>query len=235
MLLNILAGADTTATTLTAVLYHLLRNPAAHARLRAELEAAALRRPVAYADAAALPYLDAVVKEALRVHPGVGLLLERVVPAEGLALPAGGGFLPAGTVVGMNAWVVNNDKAVYGPDADAFRPERWLRQDGEAEDAFEERAKRMRDTSLSFGAGRRVCLGKELSLFEIYKAVPTVLGLFDVSVFPSRLIWGALWVADGRRVQFELVDPKKEWELTNSWFVRVKGVNVMVKPRVVPN
>ncbi|KAL1632679.1 hypothetical protein SLS56_003376 [Neofusicoccum ribis] len=213
MLLNILAGADTTATTLTAVLYHLLRNPAAHARLRAELEAAALPRPVAYADAAALPYLDAVVKEALRVHPGVGLLLERVVPAEGLALPAGGGFLPAGTVVGMNAWVVNNDKAVYGPDADAFRPERWLRQDGEAEDAFEERAKRMRDTSLSFGAGRRVCLGKELSLFEIYKAVPTVLGLFD----------------------FELVDPKKEWELTNSWFVRVKGVNVMVKPRVVPN
>lgn len=183
MLLNILAGADTTATTLTAVLYHLLKNPACLAKLKRELDAAALPRPVRYQDAAALPYLDACVKEALRVHPGVGLLLERVVPREGLALPAGGVFLPPGTVVGMNAWVVNNDKGVFGADAESFRPERWVRGEAEPEAAYEERAKRMRDVMLSFGAGRRVCLGRELSLFEIYKVVPMVVGLFDVSFF----------------------------------------------------
>ncbi|KAL0258269.1 hypothetical protein SLS55_007442 [Diplodia seriata] len=217
MLLNILAGADTTATTLAAVMYYLLRNPRACARLRAELDAAGMPSGVwRYEDAVRLPYLDAVVKEALRVHPGVGLLLERVVPEGGLALPpdvGGGGFLPRGTVVGMNAWVVNNDKAVFGPDAESFAPERWLRAEGEAEEAWEERVKRMKDAMLSFGAGRRVCLGKELSLFEIYKVVPTILGRFD----------------------FELVDPRKEWELTNSWFVRVKGVDVKIKPRAVPN
>ncbi|KAF4312025.1 putative benzoate 4-monooxygenase cytochrome p450 protein [Botryosphaeria dothidea] len=213
MLLNILAGADTTATTLTAVLYHLLKNPACLAKLKRELDAAALPRPVRYQDAAALPYLDACVKEALRVHPGVGLLLERVVPREGLALPAGGVFLPPGTVVGMNAWVVNNDKGVFGADAESFRPERWVRGEAEPEAAYEERAKRMRDVMLSFGAGRRVCLGRELSLFEIYKVVPMVVGLFD----------------------FELTDQKKEWELTNSWFVRVKGVDVRIKSRTLPN
>lgn len=189
MLLNILAGADTTATTLAAVVYYLLRNPRAHARLRAELDGAGAPHGGVwrYEDAARLGYLDAVVKEALRVHPGVGLLLERVVPEGGLALPDGGGggagFLPQGTVVGMNAWVVNNDKAVFGPDAESFAPERWLRAEGEAEEAWEERVKRMRDVMLSFGAGRRVCLGKELSLFEIYKVVPTLLGRFDVSAF----------------------------------------------------
>ncbi|KAK0637581.1 Cytochrome P450 monooxygenase tropD, partial [Lasiodiplodia hormozganensis] len=215
MLLNILAGADTTATTLAAVMYYLLRNPRALARLRAELDAAPVPEGGVwrYEDAVRLEYLDAVVKEALRVHPGVGLLLERVVPEGGLALPDGAAFLPAGTIVGMNAWVVNNDKGVFGPDAESFVPERWLRAEGEAEGAYEERVKRMKDVMLSFGAGRRVCLGRELSLFEIYKVVPTVLGRFD----------------------FDLVDPKKEWELTNSWFVRVKGVDVKINPRVVPN
>ncbi|KAF9640790.1 putative benzoate 4-monooxygenase cytochrome p450 protein [Lasiodiplodia theobromae] len=215
MLLNILAGADTTATTLAAVMYYLLRNPRALARLRAELDAAQVPDGGVwrYEDAVRLEYLDAVVKEALRVHPGVGLLLERVVPDGGLALPDGAAFLPAGTIVGMNAWVVNNDKGVFGPDAESFVPERWLRAEGEAEGAYEERVKRMKDVMLSFGAGRRVCLGRELSLFEIYKVVPTVLGRFD----------------------FDLVDPKKEWELTNSWFVRVKGVDVKINPRVVPN
>lgn len=183
MLLNILAGADTTATTLAAVMYYLLRNPRALARLRAELDAAPVPEGGVwrYEDAVRLEYLDAVVKEALRVHPGVGLMLERVVPDGGLALPDGAAFLPAGTVVGMNAWVVNNDKGVFGPDAESFVPERWLRAEGEAEGAYEERVKRMKDVMLSFGAGRRVCLGRELSLFEIYKVVPTVLGRFDVS------------------------------------------------------
>lgn len=61
------------------------------------------------------------------MHPAVGLLLERVVPQGGARL--GDAWLSEGTVVGINPWVASRDKTVYGPDADVFRPERWLEAD----------------------------------------------------------------------------------------------------------
>ena len=67
------------------------------------------------------------MQEAMRLHPGVGLPLERYVPSEGLDV--GGVHLPAGTIVGMNAWVIHRDKNIYGEDSDSFRPERWLEAD----------------------------------------------------------------------------------------------------------
>lgn len=71
-----------------------------------------------------LPYLQAVIKEAMRLHPGIGFPLERYVPSEGANL--GGYSLAPGTIVGVNPHVIHRNKAVYGEDADAFRPERWI-------------------------------------------------------------------------------------------------------------
>jgi cytochrome P450 len=65
----------------------------------------------------------------MRLHPAVGMPLERVVPREGLTV--GNVHLPAGTIVGMNAWVIHRDKNVYGEDADIFRPERWTEAEPE--------------------------------------------------------------------------------------------------------
>ena len=76
----------------------------------------------------------------MRIHPGVGFPLERVVPAGGKEL--GGYFLPAGTVVGVSAPVIHHNKAIYGDDADAFRPERWI-------DASEEQLKAMDRSTLT--------------------------------------------------------------------------------------
>lgn len=64
------------------------------------------------------------MKEAMRLHPGVGMPLERVVPEGGATLC--GEFIPGGTIVGVNAWVVHHSKEVFGFDTDTFRPERWL-------------------------------------------------------------------------------------------------------------
>lgn len=61
------------------------------------------------------------------MHPAVGLLLERLVPKGGAEVE--GVLLPEGTIVGMNPWVAARDKAVYGPDAYEFKPERWLEAD----------------------------------------------------------------------------------------------------------
>ncbi|GKT45156.1 pisatin demethylase [Colletotrichum spaethianum] len=74
-----------------------------------------------------MPNLQAVIKEALRVHPAVGLLTERVVPEGGASIA--GRFFPGGSVVGINAWVQHRNQTLFEDDADYFRPDRWLIND----------------------------------------------------------------------------------------------------------
>jgi cytochrome P450 len=128
VLANTMAGYATVAVALRSILYHLARNPDAYTRLQRELDEAfasgALSQTHTVAEAGKLPYLDAVVTEALRVHPVLGLILEREVPAGGAVLA--GQHVPEGTVVGFNPWVIMHNREVYGEDADVFRPERWL-------------------------------------------------------------------------------------------------------------
>ncbi|RDL39232.1 uncharacterized protein BP5553_03572 [Venustampulla echinocandica] len=210
LLVNIMAGADTTASLLRAVIYFALKNPSVVKKLQRELDAAQLSRPVTYAAAKDLPYLDAVIKEAGRMHPGVGLVLERIVPSAGLTL-TDGTVIPPGTIVGMNSWVVHQNKRVYGEDAASFRPERWLRDEakGETEEEFLPRLLMMKQTDLSFGAGNRVCLGKNVSIMESYKVIATLFMTYDMS----------------------FVDPEKEWHVQNSWFVRQTGIDITLRRR----
>jgi cytochrome P450 len=173
------AGADTIAITFKAVLYHVLKSPAVLSELLSELDHAALSFPVAYEQASQLKYLEAVVRESLRIHPPVGQIIQRVVPDTGLTLP-NGQFIPPGIVVGMNPWVLSRNKAVFGDDVDIFRPERWLRDDTEDENAYEARLRGMNKADLTFGSGNRVCLGKSLAEVELFKAIPTLFSMYSV-------------------------------------------------------
>lgn len=180
LLANFIAGADTTAIWLRAIIYYVLKNPHVKRKLVDELDTANLEVPISYASSKRLPYLDAVITEAMRIHPAVGLCLERVVPDCGLTL-TDGTTIPPGTVVGMNAWVINRNKQVFGQDADIFNPERWLRNDGETAEHYGERLGSMKRSDLSFGMGNRVCLGKNLSMLETYKVIATMFKLYDVN------------------------------------------------------
>ena len=175
-----LAGADTTAITIRAIVYYVLKNPIVYQRLRQELDSARLSHPISYDTTQTLSYLAAVIQEAMRIHPGVGLMLERVVPAEGLTIPDGR-FIPGGTTVGMNAWVVHTNKEVFGQDAEIYNPSRWLPAEGESQESFQARRSRMKEADLTFGAGKRVCLGKNVSMMEAYKLIATMFLLYDVS------------------------------------------------------
>lgn len=188
LIANIAAGSDTTASTMCAAVYYVLKHRAVHDRLREELRGSNLTMPAQWKEVRDLPYLDAVMRESMRVHPGVGLLLERIVPKEGLTLPDGR-FVPAGTIVGMNPWVINRDSAVYGAEPDAFIPERWLPAKGESNDAFKVRFSKMKSTNLTFGAGPRVCLGQHISQLESYKFVATLFSKFDVSLLRRVLLY----------------------------------------------
>ncbi|KFZ14545.1 hypothetical protein V501_03179 [Pseudogymnoascus sp. VKM F-4519 (FW-2642)] len=125
---NIGAGSDTTSISLCSVFYHLCKHPEVAQRLRAEIDekvaAGELDDPITFKQAQSMPYLQAVLKEALRMHPATGLPLGRVVPSGGAAI-AGRAF-PAGSIVGVNSWVAHANQDVWGPDAAVFRPERWL-------------------------------------------------------------------------------------------------------------
>lgn len=114
------------------------------------------------------------------MHPVIGGVLERVVPETGLTLPDGRVLAP-GTKVGVNPWVTARNRDVYGEDADVFRPERWLRGGKEGEGEFEARLKAMKDTDMTFGSGKRVCVGKDVATIEIHKITSTLFSRYEVS------------------------------------------------------
>lgn len=183
LLSNVLAGSDTTAATMCSAIFHTLKHPVVYQKLCAELRTTELSFPAQWKQIKHLPYLDAVMREAMRIHPGVGLMLEREVPAEGFVCE--GHFLPAGTIVGANPWVINRVASVFGDRPDEFDPDRWRPQRGETDRAYVYRRKRMDRVDLTFGAGSRVCLGKDISRLESYKLVAIIFSTFDVSLLHS--------------------------------------------------
>ncbi|OQD99049.1 hypothetical protein PENSOL_c007G03837 [Penicillium solitum] len=106
-----------------------------------------------------LPFLDACIKESLRLDAPFAMPLERVVPAEGATIC--GHCYPGGTVVGMSPYITNRYKPTWGVDADQWRPSRLL--EGEPS-----HIRKLEASLLSFGAGTRGCLGQHVALFEIY-------------------------------------------------------------------
>ncbi|KAJ5230362.1 hypothetical protein N7489_011070 [Penicillium chrysogenum] len=183
---NMNAGSDTTAISLRAILYYTLKDRRASMKLHQELTMALeenrISLPVSWKQSQEqLPYLDAVIKEALRLHPAVGLMLERVVPAEGLQLPDGP-FLPAGTIVGANPWIIHRHR-IFGEDVESFVPERWLKMNTESEADFQDRKQKMLRATFTFGAGPRTCIGKNISLLEIYKLIPSLFLRYKVRIW----------------------------------------------------
>lgn len=117
------------------------------------------------------------------MHPAVGMLLERVVPEGGFRLESGA-FLREGTIVGASPWVVHRDARIFGEEPDRFVPERWLQKKGESRAGWDARLQRMTRATMTFGMGPRTCIGKNISLLEIYKLLPSLFLRYDVSFLP---------------------------------------------------
>ena len=97
--------------------------------------------------------------------------MERRTPPQGIDIL--GEHIPGGVIVGCNAWVLHRRPEIFGEDVNVFRPERWIEADSS-------KLKEMKATMFQFGAGARTCIGKNISLLEIYKLVPTFLRNFEV-------------------------------------------------------
>ncbi|KAM7198734.1 benzoate 4-monooxygenase [Naviculisporaceae sp. PSN 640] len=181
---HIIAGADTTAIVITAGIYFILSHPEVYEKVKAEVRAAGLDKnePVPYSVARHLPYLDAVWHEVIRIQPIAGALYERHVPPEGLTLP-NGVSIPGGSNigVGLNPYILSRNTTVFGSDAEDFRPDRWLRKSGEDSDEWNARMRLQRSVAdFTFGAGSRICLGRNLAIVESYKILATLLNRYDM-------------------------------------------------------
>jgi cytochrome P450 len=119
-----------------------------------------ISNPCRESEASQLIYLQACIKEGLRIFPPITALRERVVPAKGDTL--GGYYIPGGTQIGLNLpGLLTNE--VFGPDAKVFRPERWLETSPEHLRAME------RVHELVFNWGFTRCLGIRLANLMIAK------------------------------------------------------------------
>ena len=184
-LLQILAGADSTATALRTTFLHILTSPPTYNKLRGEIEAAIEAGNVAYpvikhSQAQELPYLQACIKEGLRIFMPLQGLCGRVSPyPDGATIK--GVFIPPGTEVGVATYAMNRRTDFYGPDADTFHPERWIENDEETVKRYE------RINEFVFGTGRSSCLGKNIALMELCKVIFEVSYQLHSYIFTAKL------------------------------------------------
>ena len=165
-LLQVMAGSDTSATTIRIALLNLITTPQAYRKLRQEIDdaivAGNISSPITNAEGKELPYLQAVIREALRLRPPASGLFFKQVPPGGDVI--NGIFVPGGTQIGSSPLGFHHSKKRFGADAECFRPERWL------EETDVDRLANMHNTvDLVFHYGKYQCLGRPVALMEFNK------------------------------------------------------------------
>lgn len=183
--------------------WHVLHDQRVHATLVSEIISASksgnLSERVTWAEAQQLPYFQACLKEAMRVRPAVGVNITRLIPQGGAEID--GTWLPGGTSVAVNGWVLHKDRKIFGDDTDDYRPERWLKD--------EDSAKKMERYMFQFGGGSHLCIGRNLALLEMNKVLPRLLRDYDL----------------------ELVHPDRPLKANTTFFVVQSGLEVSITRR----
>jgi len=155
MVLNfLLAGRDTTAQCLTWTIFELAQSPDSLKKARAEVQSLCGDMEISYKDVANLKYIEATLKEGLRLHPSVPMDGKVTVAKD--TLP-NGIVIPAGCRIQYDAYAQGRSKEIWGEDASTFRPCRWAERTTQPT-SFEFTA---------FHAGPRECLGKRLAMVEM--------------------------------------------------------------------
>ncbi|KAK2024329.1 isotrichodermin C-15 hydroxylase [Colletotrichum zoysiae] len=176
----VVAGSETTATALSGHLYHLLKTPAALKKATDEVRSGfESEDEINYASVERLTYLDACIREALRIYPAVPSTVPRITPPEGNMIF--GEYVPPGTILDIWQWPMSTNEE-YFQDANKFIPERWL---GDA--AYDRDQK---EASQPFSLGPRDCLGRNLAYGEMRIILARLLWNFDMRLAEESKNWG---------------------------------------------
>ncbi|RAR07325.1 cytochrome p450 [Stemphylium lycopersici] len=169
--LLIIAGSDTTAATLSYLIYELCLNPAIQTTLHTAIATINPETPyLSVSDLTDCEYLDGVIHETLRLHPAVPSGAARETPPEGLTLP-NGTYIPGAVSVWIPMYSLQRD-ARYWVDPLTFMPERWS--------AANTSAIKDKRAFLPFLTGAYNCVGQKLAIMEMRSVVANFVRQFEV-------------------------------------------------------
>jgi cytochrome P450 len=194
----LVAGHETTATALCWLVERVLSHPDVHARVLRELDEVLDGARLGPDHFARLDYLDAVIRETLRLRPVIPLVGRMLTTP----LALGGYDLPAGVVIAPSIYLTHRDPALY-PEPEAFRPERFL---GTRIDPY---------AWLPFGGGIRRCLGMSFALYELKVVAATLFSQMSLELAqatPVRIVRRSITFAPelGTRIVARRGRPRRE-------------------------
>lgn len=168
----LIAGHETTGTTLAFALHLLGRHETEQERVRDEVGIVVGDRSIVDADIGLLAYTTQVVDEALRLYPSGHTIVRHAHQRASLA----GHEVPPGRIVAVSVWGVHHNPEVW-PDPERFDPDRFERRPAESEPD----SHIGRYSHLPFGGGARGCIGQHLAMAELVVAVATVVRAFRLA------------------------------------------------------
>ncbi|OAR03136.1 hypothetical protein LLEC1_06591 [Akanthomyces lecanii] len=181
----IIAGSETTATTLSGLAFNLKNNPEAHQTLLDEIRGTfASEQEISMKSAANLQYLQACIHETLRIYPPVAETPARRSPGAQI----NGEYVPKDTKVSVYQWATYRNPEHF-TDPDDFRPQRWLPATHPLYDARYKNDNK--DVFKPFSFGTRDCIGKNLAMNELRLIASRLLHRFDYELAPGQEDWMA--------------------------------------------
>ncbi|KAL4734141.1 Tryprostatin B 6-hydroxylase [Aspergillus similis] len=169
-MLVITAGSDTTATSLTSIVYELARHPEEVEKLRAELEHMDVDDDGEYQhdNIAKLPHLNGFINEVFRLHPPIPGVIPRKTPPEGIQVKDI--HIPGNMTVYSPQWSIGRSKDAY-VDPSSFNPQRWYKYTNLVNN---------KSAFAPFSIGSYSCIGKPLAMMNIRTTVARLIMTFDV-------------------------------------------------------
>ncbi|XP_063709036.1 cytochrome P450 4d2-like [Culicoides brevitarsis] len=164
------AGHETTGSTLAFVMYQLAKNPTKQKNLYEEIRNSRITdSPLTMKSLNSLPYLDGVIKEALRIHPIFPSVPKKCIED----VHFNGMFIPKNTVI-LTTFHPNHMDPKYFPNPKEFSPERWLTEISSSD--------RNPYIYQPFSSGLRNCIGQKFAMLEAKTAIVKIISQFDVTL-----------------------------------------------------
>lgn len=220
--LLVVAGSDTTTTTLAATIFYLTRNPRVYARLAQEIRTnfQTVDEICSGTKLGACRYLRACLDEAMRMSPAVPSDMTREVLSGGMEVD--GTFVPEGTQIGTGIYSFHHNDSIF-PDPFVYRPERWIVDEKSGVSAAD--VARAESAFSPFSLGNKACVGKNLAYLELSITVGRLLYLLDVKVPEGDTLGqGAPDLMWGRR-------NKNEFQVTDAFVACKQGPMAQFKRR----
>ncbi|KAM5531524.1 hypothetical protein V8D89_010179 [Ganoderma adspersum] len=197
MSILLFAATDTTSHMMAQVLELLAAHPDIQEKVRSEILASRGGQDVAYDQLQSLPYLDAVCKETLRLYPPTPIVLREALQDSTLTLSepmrssdgsmVDSVFVPKGTNVLVGVRACNRDRALWGNDAEEWKPERWLKPLPKAVEAAS--IPGVYSHLMTFVGGSRSCIGFKFAQIEMKVILSTLLANFNFELSEKPIVW----------------------------------------------